>query len=166
MSLLLSHWPFIPLILGRGLQGSLEAPQWQGTRSGCDSPWGAEVSGHCWAVLADMPSLVLHGGRGQCLLTHRPWWFLFLKGGGCAWIIRVSHCSASKAKLMPGNWKGGSNHSSNLRLKRSNADSVMAMEQWTFKSLPLKGNLRGHGNLFFQFTSALWTWKKPIWQVP
>jgi len=62
----------------------------------------------------------------------------------CAWTIVVSHYSASRGKLMPGCWKGGSDRWSNLRFKTSSADSVPVVELWT-SSLPSQDYWRGPG---------------------
>jgi len=81
------------------------------------------------------------GGRGQYLQNDRPVWLspFSNKGiGGCAPIIEVSHCSASPGKFIPRCWKGGSGRLSSLSFRRNNADSVLAVEQWT-SSLPSQG---------------------------
>ncbi len=82
-----------------------------------ESPWDAEGSGHCWAVLADMP-LQCHV---ECVLqlsghhtAQPPWENLFQRAG------KVS------------------NQLSKIRSRRGNADSLLVAEPWT-SSLPLQG---------------------------
>jgi len=105
-------------------------------KPGCERSSGRalDIFGLTWLTL-------LHGGHlwGQYLWSGRPaWWSPFLRKGtgGCAPIIRESHCSASPGKFIPGCWKGGSGRLSNLSFSRNDVDSVLAVEQWT-SSLPL-----------------------------
>jgi len=70
---------------------------------------------------------------------------------------------------LPGNvprcWKGGSSRLSNLRFRRNNVDSVLAVEQWT-SSLPLQCCWGGQGSLPIQSTCALWTWRRLMTMSP
>jgi len=63
-------------ILGRGHWSSQKALQWQGGRCGWDSPWDAEGSGHCRAVVADTPSQCKRRSSsisGSCSRVRAKW---------------------------------------------------------------------------------------------
>ncbi|XP_056240568.1 MAP kinase-activated protein kinase 2-like isoform X2 [Seriola aureovittata] len=69
------------------------------------------------------------------------------------WMCQLG-CSASQGKPMPGFWKGASNRLSNLGFRRGDADTSLAVQQWT-NPLPWQGYSRGHPE------NLLYTSKRP-----
>lgn len=51
--------------------------------------------------------------------------------GGPEGVLQFPGYHTAQVEFIPGCWKGRSDQLSNLRFRRSNGDSVLAMEQWT-----------------------------------
>ena len=99
-------------------------------------------------------------GGSTCGVADRGGGPHFQKGGpeGVLQLSRRSQCSVSPGKFIPRCWKGGSGRLSNLKFRRSNVASVLAVEQWT-SSLPLQG-CWGRGMGVIQSTCGSWTWRR------
>lgn len=86
-----------------------------------------------WRWFGQHASSVFCGGWGQCLWTERPWWwFQLLKKWtkGCDSIIRGDTLSLLE-KAHFSFWTRDFIQLTDLGFKRSNADSILVVEQWT-----------------------------------
>lgn len=143
-----------------GLWGSSEAPQ--GRALSLDEAC-AEIlkalSGDCWAVLANM----LHWCTRQCLRNGwlSCWFPLFKKGiQESSPIIGVSHCSASKVKLMQGRLKEGSD-----LLILSNWGGAIQTLYWTWSSGAALCSCRVTRGVMEDSPSSLWL-GDGLWSYP